>query len=231
MRGSSLPGATWGPVRAFLGAVLLLVPFLAAAGAVAVARKALSVPPDYDLLVASIPLYLGMVAIAWALGPASTGGTWANLGLRPARIGADVPFALLGVGAILGFTAGYVLLMRGLGLDRLVPPKIELPGVHGPVLVRGIAYFIVGVAGPIGEEVFFRGFLLGGLAKKGTVFAILGSALIFAVFHGAIGVIIPVVFAGLVLGWLYVRSGSLFAPALAHMLQNTVAFASLGGQP
>ncbi|MCS7207781.1 MAG: CPBP family intramembrane metalloprotease [Dehalococcoidia bacterium] len=85
---------------------------------------------------------------------------------------------------------------------------------------------VVVLLAPLAEEIFFRGFLLTALTPRFTRGgALVVSSLVFAVLHGAPGLMVPVFFAGLVLGVLFLRSGSLLPPLMAHALQNALAYA------
>ena len=81
----------------------------------------------------------------------------------------------------------------------------------------------------ISEELFFRGFMFSGLRSLGAslwIAAAISSA-IWASLHlgaGNLGVVAILAAFGLVLAWLYERSGSLWVPIAAHALNNTVAF-------
>ncbi|MEK7814621.1 MAG: CPBP family intramembrane glutamic endopeptidase, partial [Chloroflexota bacterium] len=53
--------------------------------------------------------------------------------------------------------------------------------------------------------------------------------LVFSIFHlsqGSPGVLVPIFITGLLLAWLYYRTGSLWASIVAHGSQNAVALAS-----
>ena len=80
--------------------------------------------------------------------------------------------------------------------------------------------------GPLAEETFFRGFVLNGLSRRwGFRAGAIGSALLFAASHGLTGLFIPVFMSGLVLAWVYRRTGSLWPAVLAHGSQNAIALA------
>lgn len=80
----------------------------------------------------------------------------------------------------------------------------------------------------IAEEVFFRGYLLqaiGSASGKAWV-GIVGTALLFALFHGTQN---PALFIhrfafGLLSGWLVLRTGGLEAGIAAHVVNNLFAF-------
>lgn len=80
----------------------------------------------------------------------------------------------------------------------------------------------------VAEEVFFRGYLLQaiGSATNRAWVGIVGSALVFALFHGTQN---PALFAhrfvfGLIAGWLVLRTGGLEAGIAAHIINNLFAF-------
>jgi membrane protease YdiL (CAAX protease family) len=75
----------------------------------------------------------------------------------------------------------------------------------------------------VAEEAWFRRLCFGLLAPGGTVFAIVGSSLLFAAVHVPIyGLwVLPLdVAAGLVLGWQRAATGSWAVPALTHVVAN-----------
>jgi uncharacterized protein len=94
------------------------------------------------------------------------------------------------------------------------------------------AGLLIVVVAPVSEEIFFRGFLFGGL-RRGTSFAVaaLVSAGIWGLFHytgpGTWGVVIQLTVFGLALAWVYERTGSLWPPIALHVLNNALAFAVL----
>ena len=81
----------------------------------------------------------------------------------------------------------------------------------------------VAAAGPVMEELFFRGFAYAGLRKRFGVWpgAVLGS-LIFAGFHLHWTAFFPIFFLGMFLTALYQTSGSLVPSITAHVLHNGV---------
>ena len=91
---------------------------------------------------------------------------------------------------------------------------------------------LIVLAAPIAEEVFFRGFLFGGL-RRGLPFvgAALISAAIFGGFHytgpHSLTVLPQLGALGLVQAWLYERSGSIYPTMALHIANNALAFAIL----
>ncbi len=70
------------------------------------------------------------------------------------------------------------------------------------------------------EELFFRGVVLSNLLPYGQKTAVLGSALLFALMHGNIGQLFYAMVAGVVLGWIYLRTRSIWGCVLLHFVNN-----------
>ena len=89
-------------------------------------------------------------------------------------------------------------------------------------------YVAIGVLAPFAEEVVFRGAilrtLLGVMSKKNHWVAIMISAAIFGVVHANLAQFINALLMGLLLGWMYYRTGSLVPGILLHWVNNTMAY-------
>lgn len=73
------------------------------------------------------------------------------------------------------------------------------------------------------EETMFRGYALSGLRQRLSSFqAIFMVALVFGIFHMSPYRLMPTTAIGLVLGYLTVRTGSIFPAMLAHFLNNAM---------
>lgn len=87
-----------------------------------------------------------------------------------------------------------------------------------------LALGLVGMAVlvPLSEELVHRGLIQSGLLDRGRCFAVVVSALVFAVFHDPSAY--PFAFlSGIVLGVMLLQSGALWAPLIAHATYNTAA--------
>ncbi len=99
--------------------------------------------------------------------------------------------------------------------------------------VRGTAsaawvFVLLAVVVPIGEEVFFRGFVYGGLrARWGATAAALGSATFFTVVHVQIVHALPIFVLAVLLVLLYERTGGLLASIVTHAINNIIAVLSI----
>lgn len=167
----------------------------------------------------------GVLLLAlWRFGPWRYGRSWSALGLRR-TLNNGAPLALLAVASSVGFAVFYSMAVTFLGLDSLRPP--QLPSQLLDTYAERLAMFtLAGVVAPVVEEAFFRGFLLPAfLARWGFVPGASLVSLLFAMSHGVLALLIPAFVSGLLLAWLYRRTGSLWNCVLAHGAQNAIAFA------
>ena len=78
---------------------------------------------------------------------------------------------------------------------------------------------------PVVEEVFFRGVLCEGLARRyGSAIGVGGSALLFALAHGCWVMIPGCLLFGLLMGMLQRRTRSILPGITVHLLNNALAF-------
>ncbi|MCY2982069.1 MAG: ABC transporter permease subunit [Planctomycetota bacterium] len=87
------------------------------------------------------------------------------------------------------------------------------------------------VAPAIAEEFFFRGFVLSAFRSKLTAFrSVLFTSLLFGLFHVIAGSVLsiekflPTIILGMAIGYVAVRTGSLFPGILLHALHNGLVF-------
>ncbi|MCH5188481.1 MAG: CPBP family intramembrane metalloprotease [Oscillospiraceae bacterium] len=87
-----------------------------------------------------------------------------------------------------------------------------------------LALTVVTVFGPIFEEFLFRGLVQSELcAVFPTGFSIFISALVFGASHGLLFQSIFTFFCGLVMGWCFYRTGSMFTSIIVHIAFNSSA--------
>jgi len=116
--------------------------------------------------------------------------------------------------------------------------------LHGPLLIGIMAVFACVIA-PITEELVFRGFLFNAIlrissqirVKQGLLFppapvagpliAAILSALIFAASHLAPTAFFPLACGGVVLAFVYFRSGSLVSSMISHGLFNAISLTAV----
>jgi len=90
---------------------------------------------------------------------------------------------------------------------------------------------VVIALGPLVEEVFFRGFVYNALKRKwGRPSAMVLSSIVFAALHGNLIGFLPIVALGLLLVYMYEKTGSLIPSITIHILHNSlmISFLFLG---
>ena len=141
------------------------------------------------------------------------------------------------VGMSVLIAAAYVFVLVSvfalIDIEQFSPKEFESLNEAGKHLFPGIAGLLYGcIFCPVLEEIGLRGILLGGLLKSRCRpwLAILVTAFIFALLHG-IGVhfVVSLVF-GIILGWLYWRTGSIILCMIIHVVNNSLSFIDLSGQ-
>lgn len=121
--------------------------------------------------------------------------------------------------------ASMLLLALGMGIFSSVT-GIQLPTNVNEMLGSMPLYLLVFavVVAPINEEVLFRGFLVNRLG-------IVGSAIFFGLIHyvsyASISEFIAALAFGLLAGYVFKRTGSIYASIGAHVLVNALAVSSV----
>ena len=218
-----LPGG-WGATRvlAGLGALLLLTLLQVVV--------ITAFDPDIDSLGARLALQLALaltlVGVAFFAAGEGSLADPAELGLRRSRVPPFKPAAL----------AYLVYIVCAITIALAIQPEQEDVTEELGYGEGGFANIIVGVliigVAPFTEEIFFRGFMFAGLRRAlpfAAAAAISGG--LWGLFHytgaGTWGVVLQLFAFGLVLSWLYERTGSIWPPIAVHALNNAIAFAIL----
>lgn len=228
-RYAGLPAVGWGGGMVAVGVLIAAGAMLVGTICVAIFDPGLETPAARDAAQLVVALSLIGTALGFALFDA--GGAvreaFGKLGLGGRIAVGAVGLALLAWFVYIVF-AGFLApllqpdqedVTRDLGTN-----KDELGSV-------AVAAFLIVIAAPISEEMFFRGFMYGGLRRSLSIWpAALISAAVWGSLHlgaGNIGVAVQLAVFGVILAWLYERSGTLWAPVLAHAINNTIAFVLL----
>jgi len=133
------------------------------------------------------------------------------------------------VGVIAAYTliALYIAAVQALGIDILTPQSTVPTSVTRDSAAMAMAFVAAVIAAPISEEIFFRGFVFGGLLRWGFWPAAVCSAGLFTVAHLDLGSLIPFFLIGLVMAWLFWSRGTLWHSIVFHFLFNFISFAAL----
>lgn len=156
--------------------------------------------------------------------------TLTEMGLSWEALGGNAP-KNIGIGLAAG---GLTFAISSLSLQILIN-TLQAFGVDtsgaAPVVAPRIAsasdytYWLIAlcVVAPIAEEIFFRGYALSGFIKRGvTNRGLLATSALFAVVHLDPLALGPLFAAGLLLGALRIKTGSLTASLTAHATNNFI---------
>jgi membrane protease YdiL (CAAX protease family) len=222
---TSVPGGGWGPMRV-LGGLLALVALAIVEGGIVSAFD-----PELETLEGQLALQgmleLTLIGVAFAI--ARPGRGWAaatELGLRrvPWRAFGTAFLAFL---AYLAFAAVYAPLIEPQQED------VARDLGYGETALGSVAIgVLIVLLAPLAEETFFRGFMFGGLRRRAPfAVAALVSGAVFGMVHytgpDSWGVVPQLTVLGIILAWLYERTGSLWPAMFVHFINNAIAFAVL----
>ena len=132
-------------------------------------------------------------------------------------------FSARGLDPLLLFWGLVMMLAAGTVIE---PVLALLPAPPSAVYGRGFwaVLCVVGMA-PLLEEVLCRGVILESVrARYGVVAALFLSAFFFAVLHGHPALAFNDFVMGLILGFIYIETDSIFSTILLHALNNGLAF-------
>ena len=217
---------SWGVKHIIIGTILVMVALFTAAAAALVSSELYAAQEDALATWISVHVMaIAIVAIVWYLGSRHGRFRISELHLgwvqRP-----QSPTILLMLGVIaasLVATSTYSKIVEWLEIDVLFPPVVD-----SDILFDGVGVILtfqaLALITPFSEELFFRGFVFRGLLPRvGPYGGMVISATIFSGFHISLGVLVPIFITGLLLAWLYWRTGSLWASVGAHAGQNALA--------
>ena len=151
-------------------------------------------------------------------------GSLRALGLRATPLLPALGWILLGIIVVLAVTIGYGLLVQLFHLPLQTNAEtLTQEAKTMPFTVVGALIGAVFIA-PFCEEIFFRGFLFGGLLRgMNVVWATLVATVLFTLVHGDIGSAVPLFAIGLMLAVIRWRTGSVWPGMGLHMLNNAIA--------
>ena len=97
--------------------------------------------------------------------------------------------------------------------------------IANPTTVLGLVlmFFAISVVAALVEEFVLRGIVLAKLRKYGDVFAIVVSSLLFSILHINLVSIFVTFCAGLIIGYVYVKTRNLWMSVLIHFLNNFIS--------
>ena len=141
---------------------------------------------------------------------------------RPYKASLMLPAVLSGLGfCMLGnIINSYISAFFSSVNVEFTSPEIPMAeGVGGIILT----FFRVAITAAVVEELAFRGYVMGNLRRYGDGFAIAVSSVVFALLHGNMVQAPFALMAGCALGYLSVKTGTLWTGIIIHALNNSIS--------
>ena len=110
-------------------------------------------------------------------------------------------------------------IFQGFGIDYDVDFGDNPKGFFGFLL----SFIATAIVPALVEEFACRGIVLELLKKYGQGFAIITSSIIFGIMHGNFEQIPFAILVGLILGYIYVKTGSIWTGVLVHGVNNAIS--------
>lgn len=141
---------------------------------------------------------------------------------KMAKKGTGLPFLLFGVGfcSFANIAMNYASsIFQSFGIDYDVDFGENPSGIFGFLLT----FIATAIVPALVEEFACRGIVLGLLKKYGEGFAIITSSIVFGIMHGNFEQIPFAVLVGLILGYIYVKTGSIWISVAVHGINNAIS--------
>lgn len=176
-----------------------------------------SIPAEYTLityLVQMLPviIYLALRRRSLGLG--------CGMRLRAGKV--NPPLVLWGL---------LLILITGVVIEPLLEsmPEESLDALESAIGTGGWALLTTTVCAPVLEEILFRGLILGSCRERfGGFWAVIISSILFALAHFSVPQqLVNAFIVGIILGFIYIRTGSLLAVMVLHAINNGLAFITM----
>ena len=180
----------------------------------------------YSLLSALLYLLCFMLPVAF-FRILARGGAPVSMGMEPAmppRAAAMVA-AMLGVNMACAYCNGlFMQLLECIGIGDVLDYVPMSDFIYPEDLV--FLHLSLALVPAFCEEFLFRGLICARLLPYGKTVAVVGSAVLFGLMHGNLGQLFYTTVAGVMLGWCFVETRSIWPGVIAHMLNNLMGVLS-----
>ncbi|MCU0638388.1 MAG: CPBP family intramembrane metalloprotease [Candidatus Krumholzibacteria bacterium] len=220
------PGLARGPLPETMNNYVLLV-YAVACFLMYTSLSALLYLGGHVALSMSVPALLGIVLPLLLIIRRFGAGVVPEFSLSRPEFGMTAVALLAAAGSVLPSEALSWL------FERNDPANDEYIRFLLAIKPKGIASLLslglgIVILSPFGEELLFRGFIQRIFQRNfNGALAVALAAAVFGLSHFNLDILAGVAWFGIVLGYLYLRTGNLFYPFLAHALFNLVSFARL----
>jgi membrane protease YdiL (CAAX protease family) len=156
------------------------------------------------------------------------GASWRDLGLRRFNAGKALLYIILilvGFSVLVGLLYALIqILLPGFNAEQ--PQTNEFTSVAPSMHLYSLLALVV--IPPLVEEPVFRGFIFPAFSKRyGLIFGAVTSSILFGLAHFQPNVVVYTTLLGILLCFLYTRTGSIIPGMVIHMLNNYLAYTAL----
>lgn len=148
-----------------------------------------------------------------------------SLGISARNLLRNIFYGVIGyIAAVPMFVVTLIVIAAVINIIKYVPEKqpiVELFMKEKDAAFLMYSSLFAAVVGPFIEELFFRGFMYAALRKYAGIFGAMAlSSVAFAALHTHLVGFLPIMLLGMVLAYLYEKTGTLVAPITVHMIHN-----------
>ena len=185
-------------------------------------RETLSTNMPLLVFLSLVGLDLALLLVVWLRLLRTGATTERELGWTTANLLPNLGLGVVGWVVVVVAEVVIGLILVNFGVVQNQAQQFGIEKATRPVFF--LLLFGMGVLAPIAEETFFRGYIFRSyLTSLGPVWAFALSAVIFGVLHLNLAALLPLVVIGLILAYLFYRTGSLVPSMVAHGLNNMLA--------
>lgn len=176
----------------------------------------------FIIFLALVGLDLGLLVVIYARGLRTGATTEREMGITRVRFWRNLGWGVVGMAAIFAASITIALALSQLGVEQTQAEELSLARATPATF---LLIFLAGtVLAPVAEEIFFRGYVFRAfLTSRGAPWAYVLSAGIFAIAHMNLPGLLSFFAIGIILAYLFQRSGSLVPCIVAHSLNNATA--------
>ncbi|HNX91124.1 MAG TPA: type II CAAX endopeptidase family protein [Candidatus Omnitrophota bacterium] len=153
------------------------------------------------------------------------GQTIADIGLTVKGWGKNVFYAVVGYVSLLPILLVIMVItffvVQWLKYEPPVQPIVQVFMEEKGTGILLMSTLFAAIFGPVAEEIFFRGFVYSALKRRiGVFWGMVIVSSVFSVLHAHIVGVLPIFALGMLLNYLYEKTGSLVSCMAVHMIHN-----------
>ncbi|MFC1548402.1 lysostaphin resistance A-like protein [Candidatus Omnitrophota bacterium] len=147
------------------------------------------------------------------------------IGLTLKGFSKSVYYAIVGYVALVPILLGIMVITffvtKLIKYQPPVQPIVEVFMEEKETAVLWLSTLFAAIFGPVAEEIFFRGFMYNAIKRTlGMFWGMIITAAVFSMLHAHIAGFLPIMALGILLAYLYEKTGSLVTSMSVHIMHN-----------